>query len=157
ISRRVATFALVLDDYHVITAGAIHQALGYLMERLPSQLRLVIATRADPPLPLARLRARGQVAEVRAADLRFTAEEAEAFLRTTMRLSLSADEVALLQSRTEGWIAGLQMAALALRGRTDTSTFLHAFSGSHRFVLEYLSDEVLAQQPMAVQTFLLRT
>jgi LuxR family maltose regulon positive regulatory protein len=156
-ARRAATFALVLDDYHVITAPSIHQALSYLVEHLPEQLHLVIATREDPPLPLARLRARGQVTEVRAADLRFTTEEAGAFLHTTMRLSLSSDEVAVLQSRTEGWIAGLQLAALSLRGRSDSSAFLRAFSGSHRFVLEYLSEEVLSQQPVDVQTFLLQT
>jgi ATP/maltotriose-dependent transcriptional regulator MalT len=146
VARRAASFALVLDDYHVITAPSIHQALSYLVEYLPEQMHLVIATRSDPPLPLARLRVRGQVTEVRAADLRFETWEAETFLRTTMRLSLSSDEVAVLQSRTEGWIAGLQLAALSLRGRSDSSAFLRAFSGSHRFVLEYLSEEVLSQQ-----------
>src|SRR5215472_15641574 len=157
LARRAASFALVLDDYHVITAGPIHQALNYLVEHLPEPMHLVIATRADPPLPLARLRARGQVTEVRAADLRFTTQEAETFLHTTMGLSLSSDEVAVLQNRTEGWIAGLQLAALSLRGRSDSSAFLRAFGGSHRFVLEYLSEEVLSRQSVAVQTFLLQT
>ncbi len=157
VARRAASFALVLDDYHVITAPSIHQSLSYLVEHLPPQMHLVIAARSDPPLPLARLRARGQLTEVRVADLCFTIEEAEAFLHTTMGLSLSSDEVAVLQSRTEGWVAGLQLAALSLRGRSDSSAFLRAFSGSHRFVLEYLSEEVLSQQPVAVQTFLLQT
>src|SRR6266851_6650318 len=157
VSRRAADFALVLDDYHVITAGAIHQALTFLVDHLPPQMHLIVATRSDPPLPLTRLRARGQVTEVRAADLRFETWEAEAFLHSVMRLDLSSDEVAVLQSRTEGWIAGLQFAGLSLRGRIDISAFLRAFSGSHRFVLEYLSEEVFSQQPLAVQTFLLQT
>jgi LuxR family maltose regulon positive regulatory protein len=157
VSRRAADFALVLDDYHVITAGAIHQALTFLVDHLPPHMHLIVATRSDPPLPLTRLRARGQLTEVRAADLRFETWEAETFLHSVMRLDLSSDEVAVLQSRTEGWIAGLQFAGLSLRGRTDISAFLRAFSGSHRFVLEYLSEEVFAQQPTVMQTFLLQT
>jgi LuxR family maltose regulon positive regulatory protein len=150
-------FALVLDDYHVITAEPIHRALAYLVEHLPPQMPLVIATRADPPLPLARLRARGQMTEVRAPDLRFDQEEAEQFLRMVMGVDLSVQESALLQTRTEGWIAGLQFAALALRERPDVSTLIAAFAGTHRFVLDYLSEEVLMQQSPPVQKFLLDT
>ena len=150
-------FAFVLDDYHVIEAGSIHRGMGFLLEHLPPQMHLIIATRTDPPLPLVRLRARGQLKEVRAADLRFATEEASTFLQAVMRLDLSTQEIALLQNRTEGWIAGLQLAALSLRGRTDVSAFLAAFTGSHRFVLDYLSEEVLARQDSSVQTFLLHT
>ena len=150
-------FALVLDDYHIITTVPIHQALAYLVEHLPSQMHLVIATRADPPLPLARLRARGQMSEVRAEDLRFVREEAEQFLCIVMALDLSVRESELLQVRTEGWIAGLQFAALALRERPDVSALLASFAGTHRFVLDYLSEEVLTQQSSPVQKFLLDT
>jgi LuxR family maltose regulon positive regulatory protein len=156
-SEKLPGFALVLDDYHVIEDPAIHHALIFLLEHLPAQMHLVIAARADPPLPLARLRGRGQLCEVRAADLRFATEEAEAYLQGVMRLDLTANEVALLQERTEGWIAGIQLAALSLQGRTDISAFLSAFSGSHRFVLDYLSEEVFSQQSATVQSFLLHT
>jgi len=148
---------LVLDDYHAITSEPIHRTLTSLVEHLPAQVLLVLATRADPPLPLARLRARGQLIEVRADDLRFSAEEASAFLRTIMDVDLPPEQIAVLERRTEGWIAGLQLAALALRDRADVPGFLAAFSGSHRFVLDYLSEEVLSRQPAAVQSFLLRT
>jgi LuxR family transcriptional regulator, maltose regulon positive regulatory protein len=150
-------FALVLDDYHVITAEPIHRALTSLVEHLPPQMHLLIATRADPPLPLARLRARGQLTELRAAELRFRAAEAGAFLEEVMGLHLTPEDVATLQTRTEGWIAGLQLAALSLQGRATVSGFLPAFTGSHRFVLDYLSEEVLSRQPAAAQTFLLQT
>ncbi len=150
-------FALVLDDYHVITAEPIHRALTSLVEHLPPQMHLLIATRADPPLPLARLRARGQLTELRAAELRFRAAEASAFLEEVMGLHLAPEDVATLQTRTEGWIAGLQLAALSLQGRATVSAFLPAFTGSHHFVLDYLSEEVLSRQPPAVQTFLLQT
>jgi LuxR family maltose regulon positive regulatory protein len=150
-------FALVLDDYHVMTAEPIHRALTYLVEHLPPQMHLIIATRADPPLPLARLRARGRLTELRAAELRFRAAESGTFLEEVMGLHLPPQDVATLQSRTEGWIAGLQLAALSLQGRPDVSDLLSAFTGSHRFVLDYLSEEVLSQQPAAVQTFLLQT
>ena len=150
-------FALVLDDYHVVEAPPTHQALTYLVEHLPPQMHLIIATRADPPLPLARLRARGQLTELRAAELRFGAAEAGAFLEEVMGLHLSREDVATLQTRTEGWIAGLQLAALSLQGRANASDVLSAFTGSHRFVLDYLSEEVLSRQPPAVQTFLLST
>jgi LuxR family transcriptional regulator, maltose regulon positive regulatory protein len=156
-SRKLPRFALVLDDYHVIEDPAIHRALTFLLDHLPAQMHLIIAARADPPLPLARLRGRGQLCEVRAADLRFAREEAQAYLYEIMHLDLTASDVALLQKRTEGWIAGIQLAALSLQGRTDVSEFLSAFSGSHRFVLDYLSEEVFSQQPATVQSFLLHT
>jgi LuxR family maltose regulon positive regulatory protein len=148
---------LVLDDYHTITAESIQRGMSFLLRHLPPQLHLVLATRADPPLPLARLRARGLLTEVRTAELRFGAAEAGTFLQTMMGLDLDASAIATIESRTEGWIAGLQLAALSLQGRTDISGFLAAFSGSHRYVLDYLSEEVLARQPSAVQTFLLHT
>ena len=150
-------FALVLDDYHLITTEPIHRSMVFLLEHAPPQIHLILLTRADPPLPLARLRARGQLCEVRAAELRFATEEADTFLHAVMRLALSQEEVALLQNRTEGWIAGLQFAALSLRGRTDVSEYLAAFRGSHRYVLDYLSEEVLARQDASVQSFLLHT
>ena len=156
-SAKLLRFALVLDDYHVIEDPAIHRALIFLLDHLPAQMHLVIATRADPPLPLARLRGRGQLCEVRVADLRFATEEVEAFLHGMMHLDLAPGEVAVLKERTEGWIAGIQLAALSLRGRTDVSTFLSDFSGSHRFVLDYLSEEVFSRQTAAVQSFLLYT
>jgi LuxR family maltose regulon positive regulatory protein len=150
---------LILDDYHVIEAEPIHRTLAFLIEHLPPCLHLLLATRADPPLPLARLRARGDVTELRAADLRFTAEEAAAFLQQIMGLSLSADEVTALEARTEGWIAGLQLAALSLQGRPteDAATFIAAFTGSHRYLVDYLMDEVLLRQPEEVQSFLAHT
>ncbi len=157
LTREAAAFVLVLDDYHVITAEAIHRMLISLVEHLPPQMHLMIATRADPPLQLARLRARGQLTEVRVADLRFTHQEAQTFLQQVMHIELAPQDLALLQSRTEGWIAGLQFAGLSLRGRSDVSAFLTAFTGSHRFVLDYLSEEVFALQSPQVQSFLLRT
>jgi LuxR family maltose regulon positive regulatory protein len=150
-------FILVLDDYHVIDATPIDHALAFLVEHLPPQLHLAIATREDPPLPLARFRARGQLTELRATDLRFTAAEAAAFLTEVMGLDLSADDIALLDTRTEGWIAGLQLAALSMQGRSDTAGFIQAFTGSHRFVLDYLVEEVLQHQPEHVRCFLLQT
>jgi LuxR family maltose regulon positive regulatory protein len=150
-------FALVLDDYHVITAEPIHRTLTHLVEHQPSQMHLIIATRSDPPLPLARLRAGGQLTELRAAKFRFGAVEAGAFLAEVMGLHLSHEEVTTLLTRTEGWIAGLQLAALWLQGRANASDLLSAFTGSHRFVLDYLSEEVLSRQPAEVQTFLLQT
>ncbi len=156
-TREAADFALVLDDYHVITAEAIHRLLISLVEHLPPQMHLIIATRADPPLPLARLRARGQLTEVRAADLRFTREETQLFLQRVMHIELAPQGLALLQSRTEGWIAGLQFAGLSLQGRSDVTAFLTAFTGSHRFVLDYLSEEVFTLQSPQVQSFLLQT
>jgi LuxR family maltose regulon positive regulatory protein len=149
---------LVLDDYHLITADPVQHGIAFLLEHLPPHLHLILATRVDPPLlPLARLRAQGQLAEIRAADLRFADDEASAFLQTVMGLDLSREAIAILEHRTEGWIAGLQLAALSLRGRSDVSGFLAAFTGSHRFVLDYLSEEVLTRQPAALQQFLLHT
>ncbi len=154
---REGDFALVLDDYHVIIAESIQRGMIFLLEHLPPQMHLILATRADPALPLARLRAQGQLCEVRAAELRFGTAEVSTFLQAVMGLDLPPEAIDTLQSRTEGWIAGLQLAALSLQGRTDVSGFLAAFSGSHRFVLDYLSEEVLSRQPASVQSFLLRT
>ena len=157
VDRGGGDFALVLDDYHVITADSIHRGMVYLVEHLPPQMHLILATRADPPLPLARLRAQRQICEVRATQLRFGTVEVSTFLQAVMGLDLQASDIATLESHTEGWIAGLQLAALSLQGRIDISGFLAAFTGSHRYVLDYLSDEVLAQQPATVQQFLLHT
>jgi LuxR family maltose regulon positive regulatory protein len=148
---------LVLDDYHVLDARPIDQALAFLVEHLPPQLHLVIATREDPPLPLARLRVQAQLTELRVTDLRFTAAEAAAFLREVMGLSLSAEHIAVLEARTEGWIAGLQLAALSLRGRADIPAFIQAFAGDHRYIVDYLVEEVLQRQPAAVRSFFLQT
>jgi LuxR family maltose regulon positive regulatory protein len=147
----------VLDDYHVIETQAIHQAMSFLIEHLPPTLHLVIATREDPPLALARLRARSQLHELRAAQLRFTKAEAAALLIDTMGLPLSDAEITPLEARTEGWAAGLQLAALALQDRKDYRRFLEAFTGSNRFVADYLVDEVFACQPPHLQQFLLQT
>ena len=150
-------FVLVLDDYHVIDAKPIDHALTYLVEHLPPQMHLAIATREDPPLPLARLRVGGHLTELRAVDLRFTPSEAAAFLNQVMGLNLSAQDIAALETRTEGWIAGLQLAAISMQGHKDTISFIKSFTGSHHFVLDYLVEEVLQQQPESVQNFLLRT
>jgi LuxR family transcriptional regulator, maltose regulon positive regulatory protein len=151
------SFILVLDDYHLIDAYPIDRALTFLLDHLPSQMHLVIATREDPSLPLPRYRARGQLTELRATDLRFTPEEAGAFLNQVMNLNLSVEAVAALETRTEGWIAGLQMAVLSMQGRSDVDSFIHAFTGSHRFVLDYLVEEVLQRQSEQVRSFLLQT
>jgi LuxR family maltose regulon positive regulatory protein len=151
------TFVLVLDDYHVLDAPPIDRAITFLLEHLPPPMHLVIATREDPPLPLARLRARGHLTELRAADVRFLPDEAAAFLTQAMGLDLAAESVAALEARTEGWIAGLQLAALSLHGQHDTTRFLAAFTGNHQFILDYLVEEVLHQQAAHVQTFLLHT
>src|ERR671913_929900 len=148
---------LVLDDYHLIQATPIHHTLGLLLEHLPASLRLVVASRADPPLPLARLRARGQLAELRQRDLRFTPEEAAALLRTAVGPDLSEAAVVALRDRTEGWVVGLQLAGLSLRGRGDVTEFVEGFSGSHRYVLDYLAEEVLDRQPEPLRAFLLET
>ena len=148
---------LVLDDYHLVEAGLVHESVSFLLENLPPGLLLVVSGRADPPLPLARLRARGQLAEMRAAKLRFTTEEAAALLGAAAGPVLPDTAVVALTARTEGWAAGLQLAALSLRGRTDAAGFVAAFSGSHRFVLDYLADEVLDGQPGQVRAFLLET
>jgi LuxR family maltose regulon positive regulatory protein len=157
IASTFVPFVLVLDDYHFINAPAIHQQLDFLLEHQPSQMHLVIVTRADPPLALSRLRARGQMVEIRADDLRFTPDEVAVFLNQTMGLDLSAKDAAALESRTEGWIVGLQMAALSLQNLDDAAGFIQTFSGSDHFVLDYLMDEVLGRQPEAVYKFLLHT
>jgi LuxR family maltose regulon positive regulatory protein len=148
---------LVLDDYHLIEAQPIHDALTFLLQHSPPHMHLVIATREDPPLPLARLRARGQLTELRATDLRFTISEAAEFLNQVMGLDLSTEDVAALERRTEGWIAGLHLAAISMQGRKDVTNFVQSFTGSHHFVLDYLIEEVLEQQSEGVQTFLLQT
>lgn len=153
-----APLTLVLDDYHHITAGPVHQALRFLLENQPPWLHLAICTREDPPLPLAQLRARGQLTEVRERDLRFTPEEAAAFLNVTMGLPLDARSVAALEARTEGWIAGLQLAALALQEASeDAGAFIAAFTGDNRYIMDYLIEEVLQRQPETVREFLRQT
>jgi len=148
---------LVLDDYHAIHPSEVDNLLVFLLDHLPPQMYLVIASREDPGLPLARLRARGQLTELRATDLRFTPVEAAEFLNRVMGLNLSSADVAALEARTEGWIAGLQLAALSMQGQTDTASFIKSFTGSHRFVLDYLMEEVQHRQPIHIQDFLLRT
>jgi LuxR family maltose regulon positive regulatory protein len=151
---------LVLDDYHLIEAQPIHDALTFLLEHLPPPergLHLVIATRDDPHLSLARLRARGQLTELRATDLRFTSSEAAEFLNQVMGLALSEEDIAALETRTEGWIAGLQLAAISMQGREDVTGVIQSFTGSQRYVLDYLVEEVLEQQSESIQTFLLQT
>lgn len=150
-------FMLVLDDYHAIDSEPVDRSLGFLIEYLPPQMHLIVTTREDPQLPLARLRVRGELTEIRAADLRFTDAEAAAFLNEAMDLNLTEEAVAALEHRTEGWIAGLQLAALSMQDRADTANFVEAFAGSHRFVLDYLIEEVLHRQSEQVRDFLLRT
>ena len=163
VAERAIPCAVVLDDYHVIAAAPVTNALSFLLDHLPPSLHLVIASRADPPLSLSRLRGRGELIELRAADLSFTPDEADAFLNEVMGLALSAGDVAALEARTEGWIVGLQMAALALQGATapgrpaDASSFVAAFTGSHATVADYLGDEVLARLPAGLRTFALET
>ena len=148
---------LVVDDYHLIHAQHVHRSVEFLLEHLPGSLRLVVASRSDPPLPLARLRARGQSTELRAADLRFTLAEATQLMAASTGLDLPEDVVVALGERTEGWVAGLQLAALSLQGRRDVEGFVAEFSGSHRYVLDYLTEEVLDRQPPDIRTFLLET
>lgn len=150
-------FILVLDDYHLIQTPAVDKALAFLLEHQPPQMHLVIASREDPPLPLPRLRVRSQLTELRASDLRFTPEETAVFLNHVMALNLSPRDISALENRTEGWIAGLQLAALSMQGHQDASSFIQSFTGSHRFVLDYLLEEVLHQQPEEIQGFLLYT
>ncbi len=150
-------FILVLDDHHVIDAEPVNNALTFLIEHLPPQMHLVIATRDDPQLPLARLRARSQLTELRAMDLRFSISEVSEFLNQVMGLDLSAADITALEARTEGWITGLQLAAISMQGRQDTTAFIEAFTGSHRYVLDYLIEEVLDQQSEDIRSFLLQT
>ena len=151
------SFALVLDDYHVIDAQHIHEGLIFLIDHLPANMHLVMTTRVDPPLPLARLRVRDQLTEMRAKDLRFTRAEAESFLNLEVGERFTSEEVAALEERTEGWIAGLQIAALSMQGHDDISGFIRVFSGGHRHILGYLADEVLNQRPKGTLNFLLQT
>jgi LuxR family transcriptional regulator, maltose regulon positive regulatory protein len=150
-------FTLVLDDYHAIDNKVVDNALTFLLEHLPSQMHLVIASREDPNLPLAQLRARGQLTELRAADLRFTPTEATEFFNRVMGLDISADDIATLETRTEGWIAGLQLAALSARGREDVHGFISSFAGDDRYIVDYLVEEVLQRQPECIRSFLLKT
>ncbi|HEV8191978.1 MAG TPA: hypothetical protein VGP82_10910, partial [Ktedonobacterales bacterium] len=150
-------FALVLDDFHVVGSPPIHQAVAFLLDHLPRQMHVILASRGEPPLPLARLRARGRLLELHAADLRCTPDEAATFLHETMGLRLSAADTTILEERTEGWIAGLQLAALSLRGHEDVSSIVATFTGGHRYVLDFLVEEVLTRQPDDVQSFVLQT
>ena len=152
-----ADIVLVLDDYHLIDARDVQDGMAFWLDHLPSQLHVVIAGRADPALPLPRLRARGELAEIRAAELRFTADEAAAYLNGMMGLQLTARDVAVLEARTEGWIAALQLAALSMQGRDDVAGFIAGFAGDDRYVVDYLAEEVLARQSGRVQAFLLQT
>lgn len=148
---------LVLDDLHVVESREVADGLAFLLDHLPPQVHLVILTRADPPLPIARLRARGELVEVRAADLRFTPEEAAAYLNDRMGLGLGSADVGTLEARTEGWIAALQLAAISMRGRDDAASFVASFAGDDRYVVDYLADEVLDRQTAEVREFLLST
>jgi LuxR family maltose regulon positive regulatory protein len=157
LARLGKDLVLVLDDYHLIHNPSIHIAVSFLLDHLPDNLHLILATRVDPPWPLARFRARNQLIEIRAADLRFTTEEAAVFLNQVMELNLRPEDVAALETRTEGWIASLQLAALSMQGRSDLTGFIQAFTGSHVYVAEYLIEEVLERQSEEVKTFLLQT
>ncbi|MEV6286108.1 LuxR C-terminal-related transcriptional regulator [Kribbella sp. NPDC051770] len=157
LARLDGSTVLAFDDYHLIAGTAVHEAVGYLVENLPPQVTVAMTTRADPPLPLARWRARGELVEVRAADLRFTGDEAEVFLNEVMGLHIDRALVTALEVRTEGWAAGLQLAGISARTRDDVAGFVEAFSGTHRFVLDYLVEEVLDRQPDDVRAFLLDT
>jgi len=148
---------LILDDYHLIESPAIQDSMIFLLDHLPPQLHLLIATRAEPPFPLARLRARGQLVELRAADLRFTPHEAQSLLHDLLRLPLATTDIARLAERTQGWVAGLHLAALALRGQPDPAQFVRTISGSQPSIADYLIDEVLARQPAHIQSFLFQT
>ncbi|NDJ87353.1 MAG: AAA family ATPase [Chloroflexi bacterium] len=150
-------FVFVLDDYHVLDSQVVNAALTFLIDNQPANMHLVITTREDPRLPLARLRARGELTELRASDLHFTLDEAAEFLNHAMGLAISPDDVAALEARTEGWIAGLQLAAISMQGQQDTTEFIKSFTGSHHFVLDYLVEEVLSRQPPHIHDFLLKT
>ncbi|MEP6496260.1 MAG: LuxR C-terminal-related transcriptional regulator, partial [bacterium] len=150
-------FILILDDYHVIDAAPVHSALSFLLDHLPRRMHVVLASRSDPPLPLPRLRARGELTELRPADLRFTFDEASAFLNQVMGLDLSAIDTATLEQRTEGWIAGLKLAAVSMKARGDTRGFVDAFSGDNRYIADYLVEEVLQREPERIRNFLLAT
>jgi LuxR family maltose regulon positive regulatory protein len=150
-------FALILDDFHTIDVQPIHSAVAFLLDHMPPRMHLIIASRADPALPLARLRGRGELSELRAADLRFAPTEVDAFLNEVMRLDLSTADVAALEMRTEGWVVGLQLAALSMQGRDDVPGYIRSFSGDDRYIVDYLMEEVLQRQPDQVRSFLLQT
>jgi len=148
---------LVLDDFHSIESSQVDDALTFLLDHMPAQFHVVIATREDPNLPLTRLRARGELTELRATELRFSTSEAAEFLNQIMGLDLSVEDIAALETHTEGWITGLQLAAISMQGHKDVTSFIKSFTGSHRYLLDYLIEEVLEQQTESVQTFLLQT
>ena len=150
-------FVLVLDDYHIITNPEIHEILTFLIENQPPDMHIVISSRSDPPWPLARWRVRQEMVEIRAQDLRFTLDEATILLNHVLQLDLSADDIVRLDAKTDGWIAGLLMAALSVQGRENISDFINSFEGSHRFIFDYLVEEVLNQLSPEFQEFLLKT
>ena len=156
-ASNVAPFVLVLDDYHLIQSEPVHAAMAFLLEHLPPQMHLIIATRIDPPFPLTRLRASGELTEVRTADFRLNGEEIQALVQMVTGLDLETEVITTIENRTEGWLAGVHLAALSLRHSSDPRTFLHTFGGDHRYILDYLSEEVLLQQFPPVQEFLLTT
>jgi LuxR family transcriptional regulator, maltose regulon positive regulatory protein len=157
IAIHAENFILILNEYHVINSKPVDHALTFLLEHLPPQMHLVISTRQDPDLPLARFRVRGQLTELRAADLRFSPAEAAKFLNQIMRLNLSEEDISALENRTEGWIAGLQLAALSMQDHKDVSGFIRVFTGDNRYIMDYLVEEVLKRQPESVRSFLLKT
>jgi LuxR family maltose regulon positive regulatory protein len=150
-------FVLVLDDYHVLKSERVHEAMTFLLDHLPPQMHLIVISRADPPLPVARLRGQGQLVELRQNDLRFSATEAADFLNQVMKLGLSEEDITRLNKRTEGWVAGLQMAAVSIQEREESSNFIQEFTGSNRYILDYLLEEVLSRQPQSIQIFLSKT
>ena len=150
-------FIFILDDYHVLDAVEVDNALAALLDLMPPQMTLLLTSRSDPGFPISRLRARHELIELRADDLRFTDGEAAQFMEQTMHLVLQPEQIAELEARTEGWIAGLQMAALSMQGKTDNADFIQAFTGSHRYIVDYLVDEVLGHQTEYVRSFLLQT
>ena len=157
ITAVMENFILVLDDYHMLDSKAVDDALTFLLEHLPVQMHIVITTREDPNLPIARLRVRSQLTELRAADLRFTPSETAEFLSQAMDLNLSLEEISALETRTEGWIAGLQLAVLSMQGQQDVHGFIQGFAGDHRYIVDYLVEEVLKRQPESTRNFLLQT
>lgn len=155
LARLETDYALVVDDYHSVDAKQIHDMIAFLLDHLPDQMHLIIATRSDPPFPLARLRSQNQLTELRAADLSFTIDETTNLFNDYLNLHLSSADIQLLETRTEGWIAGLQLAALTMSGREDPSAFLKGFKGDNRYIADYLTEEVLNRQPAHLRDFLL--
>jgi len=150
-------FVLVLDDYHLIQSPSIHDILGLLLDALPPEMRLILSTRSDPPLALSRIRSQNQLTELRTRDLSFTSEETTQYFKDKLNVDLSIEDIALLESRTEGWITGLQLAALSMQGRKDPSAFVAKFSGDNRYIVDYLMEEVLHRQPEHIRNFLRQT